>query len=202
MPVSFSKRSKRFYSPPVVEPRKLVFDVKKVDSVPYVAKLNDDELKLLERECAICQSNPDHAVRLPCGHDFCRECESKWHATCGWRTPSCPLCRAIYRSVKLVDKDYTQAAWIKEWHDKKEMLVAEAKRVILWSRDDPMRSPYVIKNIIPGDARRILLDTKHSALFPTVASAEDFMAQHKWEMWKEIEKNWKESPWSKMKPTV
>jgi hypothetical protein len=200
MTAIFNKHSKKFHAPPVVDGRKVFFDTVKVQPVPYVAKLNDDELKLLEQECAICQSRPEYAVRLPCGHDFCHECERKWNATCKWRLPTCPLCRADYRDTKAVSTEYTQATWAKKWHGKKGMLLAEAERVILWSQEDPIHSPCVSKSITPHFAKQILLDRKHSPFFPTIASAEGFIAAHKLEMWKERDKAWKESPWSKMKP--
>jgi hypothetical protein len=200
MKAIFNKHSKKFHAPPVVDERKLVFDMVRVQPVPYVAKLSDDELKLIEQECAICQSTPDDAVRLPCGHDFCRECESKWHARCSWRSPTCPLCRGYYRDTKAVSTEYTQASSAKDWHDKKDMLVAEAKRVILWSQEDPIRSPCAVKSITLHDAKQILLDRKQSPLFPTIASVERFLATHKLQILKERDEAWKKSPWSKMKP--
>ena len=67
-----------------------------VDSLPKVAV---DSLDVDERECGICRepygevsaSEPEEAVKLPCGHVLGKECLTVMIAS--WRHQSCPLCR-------------------------------------------------------------------------------------------------------------
>lgn len=60
--------------------------------------------------CAICQGTQnDMASVLPCHHQFCLGCILRW----ALRNPSCPLCRALIRSIRFSEQsewDYLQCA--------------------------------------------------------------------------------------------
>ena len=56
-----------------------------------------EELASAPRECAICQDEIKHPLRLVCGHIFCEECVEEWLA----REASCPMCRREVRRATM-----------------------------------------------------------------------------------------------------
>ncbi|XP_040296683.1 E3 ubiquitin-protein ligase RNF213-like [Bufo bufo] len=64
--------------------------------VDVLHKCRDDVSKSVSRfgmqTCAVCHSDPNEPVCLPCDHIFCRACLSKWLQTVNNNT--CPLCKA------------------------------------------------------------------------------------------------------------
>jgi hypothetical protein len=58
-------------------------------------------------ECVVCLERPTSAVRLACGHVFCRECAHRWLC----QRAECPLCRQKIVELKHIDFGDGRTPW-------------------------------------------------------------------------------------------